>query len=104
MTRAAARKSTPKIDPEERERQHIVAVAEGMEAAASVSVRLFGKPDYAGGVADRLVSEADTLEEAAEDLMVAAGFAKKIYGTNDPTPDMVFDLFDRFWPSEDEPE
>jgi hypothetical protein len=69
-----------------------------MEIAASISKRLFGKTDYAGGVADRLVSEAETADEAAEDLATAAAFAKKIYGAENPAPEMVFDLFDRFWP------
>jgi hypothetical protein len=87
--------------PEDLQDQHIINVTEGMQAAADVSMRLFGKRDHAAGVADRLISDADSLDEAAADLMIAARLAKEVYKVENPTPDMVFDLFDRYWPAKD---
>jgi len=78
-----------------------------MAVAQNISKKLFGDAsdaDAAFGVYDRLIIDADTDEEAGEDLTKAQELAKEIFSVPAPTPAMVFGVFDRVFAPLDEDE
>lgn len=104
-----AKRTVAKVSDEtDEEQENALMVCELLSVANSVAKKLFAvekaMPDLIFNVYDRLVLDAETEEEASEDLIKAQTICKEMFATETPTPEMVFGVFDRVFDYDDDDE